>query len=204
MKKETLIFDLDGTLVDARELHHASFEWALQQQQPDFTLTDELKEKLEGIPTINKVMLLNDMDYNFNVMKAFDDKQIHTDLHMHMLKWHPGIPTMLAKLSETYKMAIASNARGQFVYGVMALMGITKFDIILSANFAMTHKRKPDPYLFDEAMRLLEADPNKTTIFEDSENGLIAAHSSSAKKVIRVNNSSDTYSQLEKLIKSSI
>lgn len=200
MKDKTLIFDLDGTLVDARELHHASFEWALKQQDKDFLLTQELKEKLEGKSSINKVILLNEIGYNFDVMLAYKQKQEHTNLHMHMLKWHPGIPAILDKLSETYNMAIASNARSEFVYGVISLMGITKFDIILSANFAHVDKRKPDPFLFNKAMTLLSADSATTTIFEDSDTGIKAAEDSDAQYIVRVNCSDDTYEHLEKLI----
>lgn len=200
MKEKTLIFDLDGTLVDARELHNYSFEWALKQQDADFILTPELKNKLEGIPSINKVYILNEMGYNFDVMQTYKQKQEHTNLHMHMLKWHPGLPAILAKLSETYNMAIASNARSEFVYGVVALMGITKFDIILTANFADVDKRKPDPFLFNNAMTLLNADPATTIIFEDSDNGIKAAKDSHAHHIVRVNCSDDTYEYLEKLL----
>ena len=200
MKQKTLIFDLDGTLVDARELHHASFEWALKQQDKTFVLTEQLKIELEGIPTINKVSLLNNLGYNFDAKKAYEDKQTHTDLHMHMLKWHPGIPSIMAKLSETYNIVIASNARSHFVYGVIARMGLSKVDIILTANFADIDRRKPHPFLFDHSIELLSADPAHATIFEDSIVGLKAAHASSVRNIIKVKCSDDTYSELEKLL----
>lgn len=200
MKDKTLIFDLDGTLVDARELHRASFEWALQQQDPTFKMTPELTHELEGIPTINKVVLLNSQGYNFNIEKAFEDKQTHTNLHLHMLSWHPGLPKLLDKLADKYNIAIASNARSQFVYKVVALMNITNIDIILTANFVDIHQRKPDPHIFDKAIKLMGANPMHTTIFEDSDAGIKAARASQAHNIIRVNNSSDTYMYLEKLI----
>ena len=200
MKQKTLIFDLDGTLVDAKELHHASFEWAVQQQCPEFKLTDSFTHLFEGIPTLNKVEWLNANGYTLDMFKVYDDKQKHTDLHMHMLSWHPGLPKLLETLSHTYNLAIVSNARSHFVYSVMALMGITKFDIVITANFASLDKRKPAPYMFDKAINLIGANTDTTTIFEDSETGLRAAHASTAKTVISVSNSTDTYNHLEKLL----
>ena len=70
--KKTLIFDLDGTLVDAKELHHASFEWAIQQQKSDFVLTDAIKHELEGIRTLNKVELLNKKGYGLDIQQAYE------------------------------------------------------------------------------------------------------------------------------------
>lgn len=200
MKEKTLIFDLDGTLVDAKELHHLSFEWAVQQQEDDFVLTSELKEFLEGLPTLNKVEKLNTIGHTLDAMRVYDDKQTHTELHMHMLKWHPGLPKILESLSNRYNLAIVSNARSHFVYAVMALMNITKVDIVLSANFIPMEKRKPDPYGFNKAIMLLGADPEKTTIIEDSPAGIESAKASIAAKVIEVKNSEDTYAYLETLI----
>lgn len=200
MKQKTLIFDLDGTLVDAKELHHASFEWAIKQQCPEFVLTENMKVRFEGIPTLNKVELLNNDGYSIESSKAYNDKQKHTELHTHMLSWHPGLPKLLDTLSNTYNLSLVSNARSHFVYSVMSLMNMTKFDIVLTANFASMDKRKPDPYLFNTAIELLNCDPKQTTIFEDSETGLEAARDSMAANIIRVNNSADTYSHLERLL----
>lgn len=197
MKNETLIFDLDGTLVEARELHHASFEWAIQQQIPEFILTDELKHVLEGIPSLNKVEILkNDYNLKLDTIKVFDDKQDHTNLNSHLLSWNANLPAKINSLSKVANVAVASNARSQFVYNTLFLMGITQLDIVVSANFIPLHHRKPSPYMFIEVMRLLDADPATTTIFEDSPVGIEAAHKSGAHSIIEVQNSNDTYNAL--------
>jgi len=200
MKKETLIFDLDGTLVDAKELHHVSFEWALQQQDKSFKLTDDKRVLTEGLPTLNKVKVLNQFGYDFDAEKVYYDKQTHTDLHIHMVSWNKGLPSILNKLSEKYNMAIVSNARGHFVYSVVSLMNITKFDLILPANFFPMNNRKPSPFPFNTVIQSLEVDPEFVTIYEDSPTGITAAKNSIAKTVIEVKNSDDTYAHLEKLL----
>jgi len=200
MKQKTLIFDIDGTLVEAKQLHHKSFEWAVQQQHPEFTISTELANELEGIPSLNKIEKLQNIGLKLDPARAYRDKQHHTNLHLHMLSWNKNLPKIINELSNTYNIALASNARSQFVYKVISIMELTQVDIILTANFVPINLRKPSPYIFNMAMQLLNAEPEQTTIFEDSEVGLLAARSSRAKNIIKVNNSDDTYNYLEKLL----
>ena len=57
-----LIFDLDGTLVDCKELHQIAFRKAVEQQVPGADFDDDL---IEGLPTTEKIKVLKDTeDYN--------------------------------------------------------------------------------------------------------------------------------------------
>jgi len=47
----TLIFDLDGTLVDCKQLHQDGFRWAVTTQIPNIEYTDH---EVEGKPTTEK------------------------------------------------------------------------------------------------------------------------------------------------------
>lgn len=194
------MLDLDGTLLDARKLHNESFAAAIYNQCPEFKFSSELNEETEGVPTLNKVAMLNAMGMNINVEKAYIDKQLHTEKNMHMLTWDKRIPYLINELSNTYNMALVSNARSHFVYSAISLMEMTKFDIVLTANFAPLPLRKPSPWMFIEAMRLLNSQPHDVIIFEDSAVGLTAAHNSGAGTVIEVENSTDTANKLEKLL----
>lgn len=198
--KKTLIFDLDGTLVDAKELHHASFEWAIQQQKSDFVLTNAIKHELEGIPTLNKVELLNKKGYGLDIQQAYEQKQEHTEQHLDMLSWDKYLPNKLQQLSKRYNLALASNARSRFVYQIMSLMDLTNFNVVITADFVPLPLRKPNPYMFVEAMRILQSWPHDTVIFEDSEAGIQAANNAGVSKVEIVENSTHTSYLLDSYI----
>lgn len=194
--KETIIFDLDGTLVDSKELHDQSFEWACRQQVDDFIMPCDL----QGMTTIDKGQVLNNNHgFNFDLERLHLDKQIHTDKHVNLLHWNPGIPDLFNSLHTKYNIVIASNARSHFVYDVINRMNLYKVDIVLTKSFIPDDKSKPDPFIFNFAMKLVGADPSTTTIIEDSEPGFIAATRSEASNVIRVSNSDECYNYMETL-----
>lgn len=199
MGKKTIIFDLDGTLVDAKELHHAGFEWAVEQQT-EFVLDESYRVMLEGLPTLNKVERLNSMGFKLDPNLVYLQKQAHTDRNLDCLYWNPEITGLLEQLSERYSLGLASNARSRFVFSVVELMGLHCFDIILTANYAPMHLRKPNPWMFTEVMRLLDSSPKDTIILEDSPTGLSAAEASGAAIVIPVLNSDDTAERIKELL----
>ncbi len=196
----TLIFDLDGTLIDANTLHRDSFRWAVQQVCPSFQITTEIEDYLEGVPSINKIKYINKtFKIDIDPIETYRLKQEYTEKNMHTISSHHDMGKMLYDLSKKYNMIIASNARSRFVYSAIGVMGFTNFDLILTSNFLPIEKRKPSPYIFLEAMKLINSCPTETAIFEDSDVGIIAANLSGAAKVIHVRNSADTVSKCKEL-----
>jgi len=202
--RQTIILDLDGTIVDAKQLHHTSFEWAVQQQHSEFRLTEALKEQLEGLSTLTKVDMLNKLaDYSIkplNKQLIYDQKQQHTNANMEELSWDPLLPDVLQRVSERYTLAIASNARSKFVYSVLQAMKLTCFTVVYTAEFVPQSLRKPNPHMFTTVMNILNADPASTTVYEDSPVGIRAATSSGVSHVHAVKNSTDTRLRLELLL----
>ncbi len=196
----TLIFDLDGTLIDANTLHRDSFRWAVQQVCPSFHITIEMEDYLEGVPSLNKIEYINNtFKTGIDSNEVYRLKQEYTEKNMHTISSHNEMGKVLRELSKKYNMVIASNARSRFVYSAIGFMGFTNFDLVLTSNFLPIEKRKPNPYIFLEAMKLIDSCPTKTVIFEDSEVGLTAANLSGAAKVIHVKNSSDTVAKCKEL-----
>jgi beta-phosphoglucomutase len=197
---KNIIFDLDGTLVDANDLHHDSFEWAVQQQIPDFILSTQLKIDLEGIPSLNKIEMFNNNGYKLDVIKVYNDKQIYTDNNLHMITWDIDLPEVMRESGKKYKLAICSAARSKFVFSALQLMNLSCFDAVYTANIIPLTMRKPNPYQFVMAMSQLNMNPSDTIIFEDSVPGLKAANMSGVGRVIKVDNSTDTKEKLIKLL----
>ena len=49
---KTIILDLDGTMVDCKQLHQDGFRWAISTLAPEAKYTNE---ELEGLPTTTKI-----------------------------------------------------------------------------------------------------------------------------------------------------
>ena len=194
------IFDLDGTLIDANQLHRQSFSWAISQVD-DFDVTLEIEDLLEGVPTLNKVDYINDT-YNKSINKneIYELKQVYTDANLSTLHMNEELIEIMRELSKHKSVSLASNARSKFVFSVLNQFNLNFFDVVLTANYLPIDKRKPNPYIFNEVVRLVGADKMKTCIFEDSEVGLDAAHSAEVDSVVKVIDSSDTLKKLKGLL----
>ena len=57
-----------------------------------------------------------------------------------------------------------------------------------------TMKGKPDPEMFLKAMNIMGCEPHETLIFEDSENGITAAHRARPARLIIVDSANNDYS----------
>jgi|TARA_R110002096_G_scaffold238101_1_gene429541 HAD superfamily hydrolase (TIGR01509 family) len=199
-KVTTIILDLDGTLIDANLLHRQSFEWAISQVS-DFKMTLELEDELEGVSTLNKVIHINET-YNKEIPlgKVYDLKQVYTEKNMHTLDMNFELITTLQTISGKYSINLASNARSKFVFSVLNKFKLDMFDIVLTANYIPLELRKPNPFIFNECMRLLNVQPEECLVIEDSTIGITAGIHSGAGKVVRVTSPQHTLEILKKLI----
>ena len=75
MNKKLIIFDLDGTLVDSKDIHFQSLNKALYEINENLVISEsDQKNIYEGLPTIEKLKILSknhNLDNNFyeNVWK---------------------------------------------------------------------------------------------------------------------------------------
>jgi len=198
-KVTTIILDLDGTLIDANLLHRQSFEWAISQVS-DFKMTLELEDELEGVSTLNKVIHINET-YNKEIPldKVYHLKQVYTEKNMHTLDMNSELITTLQTISGKYSINLASNARSKFVFSVLNKFKLDMFDIVLTANYIPLELRKPNPFIFNECMRLLNVQPEECLVI-DSTIGITAGIHSGAGKVVRVTSPQHTLEILKKLI----
>jgi putative hydrolase of the HAD superfamily len=87
----------------------------------------------------------------------------------------PGVADYLAYArSQGIKLAVASSSAHKWVDPLLARFELTRyFDHVLCAD-DVTHT-KPDPELYNTALKRLEVAPEAAIAFEDSPNGLLAA-----------------------------
>jgi HAD superfamily hydrolase (TIGR01509 family) len=183
--KKLIIFDLDGVLVEAKNIHFDALNEALGEQYA--IEWNEHLSKYDGLKTNQKLeMLTKEKGLPVEMYtKVWDEKQKLTLQKLRDLKQSSQLIECMERLSsEGYKLAVCSNSIRRTVLTVLSKLGIIEyFDLILSNEDVKTSK--PHPEIYWKAMSMLGVLPEETMIVEDSPFGLLAASRSKA-SIMRV------------------
>ena len=190
-----IIFDLDGVLVEAKEIHFDSLNLALKDIDEKFVISweDHLKN-YDGLKTYDKLNLLSKykgLPLDKTILdKIFNSKQEYTLNALSNLGRNQKFIDLFEQLKANgYIIACCSNSVEKTVILSLTNLGIINyFDLILS-NESVKYS-KPHPEIYWKAMSYFGALPSETLIVEDSPTGLTAAFKSGA-KVLRVKNTND-------------
>lgn len=190
-----IIFDLDGVLVEAKEIHFDALNLALRDIGEEFVISwEEHLKTYDGLKTYDKLNLLAkfkglSIDKTI-VEKIFQNKQIYTLNALSKLGKNQKFIRLFEQLKANgYIIACCSNSIEKTVKLSLTNLGIINyFDLILS-NESVKYS-KPHPEIYWKAMSYFGALPESTLIVEDSPTGLTAAFKSGA-KVLRVKNTND-------------
>lgn len=174
------IFDVDGVLVNSRELHYPATASALSVYGCDYSRDED--EYFGTIPTREKLHLLAKYDrIDFNDIESIwqlKDEYACRYFNDRILINH-NIKDLFKELKRRdILIALGSNARFSFLNKVIDALDIDGLvDYIASAQDMIP---KPDPYMYNSVMKKFEILPENTVIFEDSEVGKRSAYDSGA------------------------
>jgi HAD superfamily hydrolase (TIGR01509 family) len=180
---DTIIFDLDGVLIDSRDVHFNALNKAIKKCGVNYQITykDHLNE-FDGLPTIIKLKILNERGYvNPKLNKKI---QLHKDKFTTLelikkIKYSKEIYEMFKKLSESYKLGVATNAIQKTLNLALKKLKIGKF-LTSSISTKTLKNPKPHPEIYIRSFLNLNSNPKNTLIIEDSHFGRIAAKDSGA------------------------
>jgi len=201
---KAIIFDLDGVLVEARELHYQALNKALEKF--GYTISrDEHLSTYDGLPTKKKLELLTQTkglprDAHDAI---WQEKQNQTrSIIKTEFKHDERMKGILGRLREEgYAIAVCSNSIKETAGLMLLHKGLSEYIEFFLSNEDVRFP-KPHPEMFLRAMVELGVAPRETLIVEDSHHGREAAHASGA-HVLGVTNTSDvTYEKIAKAIES--
>jgi beta-phosphoglucomutase len=182
MKIKAVIFDMDGVLVDARDWHYESLNRALSIFGNEISRYDHLVT-FDGLPTKKKLEMLT-LEGRFpKKLHDFTNKlkQQYTMDIVHV-KCKPVFNHQfaLSKLkSDGYNIAVCSNSVRNTIEVMMDKSDLSKYlDFIISNQDVKNGK--PDPEMYNMAIKRLGFKPEECLIVEDNENGVKAAIASGA------------------------
>jgi HAD superfamily hydrolase (TIGR01509 family) len=174
-KIKAVFFDLDGTLVNSEPLKAEAL--SLTMQQFGAIVPKEIYKKVMGqswevvlnefFQHGNKEIPENDFNPFFRThYRQLIQSKIQTDLELCAL--------MKALKVRGIKLAVVSSAAKWMVDEILKQISLDQvFDLIVTGDDVKKHK--PDPEAYHFALQKLQASPNETLIFEDSEAGFQAA-----------------------------
>lgn len=179
---KAIIFDLDGVLVEARELHYKALNRALEKFGHTIT-RDEHLSTYDGLPTKKKLELLSER--KGLPREAHDavwqEKQNQTrNIIKTEFKHDERMRSILQKLrAEGYKIAVCSNSIRETTELMLIHKGLIEYLEFFLSNEDVRFS-KPHPEMFLRAMVQLGVGPRECLIVEDSHHGRQAAHASGA------------------------
>ena len=178
-----VIFDLDGVLIDSRDLHFEALNCALSKVGEKYAITrDEHLKQYDGLPTARKLaMLTSNKGLPAGLHEqVFQDKQSETLRLFAKLGPDYDLMSYFQQLkSRGYQVAVASNSVRNTVKMVLLKLGLLEF-IDYQVSNEDVYKNKPFPEMYWRCMIACNALPRDTVIFEDSHLGRQGALDSGA------------------------
>jgi pyrophosphatase PpaX len=184
-KIDTLLFDLDGTLVDSIDLIVEGFHRIWEQ---NFSYRPEREDvvKTIGVLIDNAMHQLIDAGIRENRITIIEDRQVivkrlldeyreyYIACHDEMIRPFPGVNEMLSELRQRgYRIGVVTSKRRMGadrslkVFGMDALL-----DCVVAAEDTDLHKPHPDPIL--KGMEMLDSASQRTAYIGDSTHDMIA------------------------------
>jgi HAD superfamily hydrolase (TIGR01509 family) len=178
-----IIFDLDGVLIDSRDVHYHTLNKALAKIDPSFVINiDEHLARYDGLTTTKKLQLLN-KEKNLDI-KHFDtiwkDKQKATiEVFNKLTPDHDLISIFKSLKDKGYQIGVCSNSIRNTVKTVLYRLGLIEYVDVFLSNEDVA-RPKPYPEIFWQCMQRLNVTSLETIIIEDSHVGRKAALNSGA------------------------
>ncbi len=182
--KVSVIFDLDGTLVDSEK----TWRKAMGIFMEDLGLgdkTDEVNAQLVGLTEKDAMQKLTHL-YDIPVHpEKLSEKRLDIvhNLHATDTELFEGVHELLSSLEESnYKTALATATDRALCDYLISKHNLRRlFDVILSAHDV--ERGKPHPEVFLKAAEAMCVDPSECIVVEDSPRGLEAARGAGMKTI---------------------
>jgi 2-phosphoglycolate phosphatase len=169
---DTLIFDLDGTLIDSAPDVHFSVNCALKEMAAPLISRDEIKRAIgPGQDGFLKVIFPEvqkpDIHQFISIFRKY-----YWDHCLDQTALFPGIQTLLSTLSDT-QFAIASNKPKAFIERITTGLNVLdRFGCVVGPE-DVEHV-KPDPEMVVKVLELCKCKPDRALLIGDTDRDIMA------------------------------
>ena len=170
-----IIFDLDGVLVDAREIHYNALNKALASFDEKFIIErDQHLSTYDGLPTRKKIQILikekgfpEDLAAELCKRKQDNTAEI---IENDIKKDHELINILKLLKEDGYSICVASNSIRETVKMMLLQKGLMKYVDFYYSNQDVKNP-KPNTEMYLKCMIATGVNPKETVIVEDSHIG---------------------------------
>jgi HAD superfamily hydrolase (TIGR01509 family) len=175
-----IIFDLDGVLVESRDLHYEALNRALTEVAgPEFAISrDEHESVYDGLSTNQKLRLLTaskGLAEHLNHAIWTRKQELTEELVRTILRpTQHVLDAVVALKAMGFPIAVASNCIRSSVRSILEAIGIAPHIDVYVSNEDVAQP-KPDPDMYLSVCRAFCVDPSEALVIEDSPKGFEAA-----------------------------
>lgn len=175
MKKvKAVIFDMDGLMIDTERLY---FEVErIMARKFGKEVKDETLWKMMGRKPLEAITVFaEDLELDISPKKLLEIRdELFVKKLVNEVEPMPGLFDILNILKGKVKMAIATGSPQKFLKIVLDKLKIESyFDVFVTSD--EVEKGKPDPEVYNTAVKRLKVAPFECVVLEDSSNGALAA-----------------------------
>lgn len=207
----SVIFDMDGVIVNSEPIHEQAFHEVMRQigwdgkhnlnfkdyiGKPDYELWQDFVKKCSPKETFEELIEMK----RARVIERIKKEK----------PFFPGVINLINHLYLRFSLGLASGSEKKVIESVLTTGNLKKyFKVVVSSGDV--HKGKPSPDIFLLAARLMGAKPSEVCVIEDSKPG-IRAGLDAGMKVVAITNTHkpdelkdahyivSNYSELEELL----
>jgi len=173
-KVKAVIFDMDGLMIDTERLY---FEVErIMARKFGKEVKDETLWKMMGRKPLEAITVFaEDLELDISPKKLLEIRdELFVKKLVNEVEPMPGLFDILNILKGKVKMAIATGSPQKFLKIVLDKLKIESyFDVFVTSD--EVEKGKPDPEVYNTAVKRLKVAPFECVVLEDSSNGALAA-----------------------------
>ena len=183
MPIKLIIFDLDGVLVDSREMHYEALNRALAEVAPAFVISrEEHLSTYDGLSTTKKLNLLSAKGLDRDMHNLIWQKKQDYTVKIILEKYQPDeriIDVLIDLKQRGFIVYVASNCIWNSIKMILLRKGYLEYiDYFISNEDVVAPK--PSPEIYFKCMVRAKVAAEETIIVEDSHIGRRAAIASGA------------------------
>ena len=191
--RRSVLFDLDGTLVLANDLHFNALNEALMKYGSE-PISDGDRERYEGLPSVVKMEMLG---VPKGLWGSIGDlkREIHMEMVHQAVRPDERLISEIKKLSEEFFLGVVTNEAAGPAHALLNRSGLWGFmGLLIHGEFG---KKKPDPELYLKALTTLRYPENPYCIAVEDNNIGVEAAERAGLRCLRVSGPSDiTYERV--------
>ena len=180
------LFDMDGLVLDTEKVYHKV--WKDAGKAYGYDVTEEMVSSLMGGGYDNTKAMFERIfgkDFPFDKVRKLRTEMLEEVFRKEPPEVKPGFKELISYLKETgRKTALATSTERERAMRLLASAGILEdtFDETVCGD--EVSESKPNPEIFIKAAKKIGVPVSKCLIFEDSFNGIRAAHAAGAMPIM--------------------